>query len=75
MPLGSVSGFGVASSSWWRWLVLVCLLGFCPWILSAQEQNRLQLAERYMQNGEADFGFVGAPPMTIAVINGQLSQS
>ena len=54
MPLGSVSGFGVASSSWWRWLVLVCLLGFCPWILSAQEQNRLQLAERYMQNGEAD---------------------
>ena len=54
MPLGSVSGFGVASSSWWRWLVWVCLLGFCPWILSAQEQNRLQLAERYMQNGEAD---------------------
>ena len=33
---------------------MVCLLGFCPWILSAQEQNRLQLAERYMQNGEAD---------------------
>ena len=28
-----------------------------------------------LQNGEADFGFVGAPPMTIAVINGQLSQS
>ena len=33
---------------------MVCLLGFYPWILSAQEQNRLQLAERYMQNGEAD---------------------
>lgn len=53
MSLGSVSGFGVACSSWRR-LVLVCLLGFYPWILSAQEQNRLQLAERYMQNGEAD---------------------
>lgn len=28
-----------------------------------------------LQNGEADFGFVGAPPMTITTINGQLSKS
>lgn len=28
-----------------------------------------------LQNGEADFGFVGAPPMTITVINGGLTPS
>lgn len=28
-----------------------------------------------LQNGEADFGFVGAPPMTITVINGSLVPS
>ena len=53
MSLGSVSGVGVVSPSCFRWPLLACLAVLCAWMASAQEQNRLQLAERYMQNGEA----------------------